>query len=224
MSMIAHATESPERPVLPPAAAPLFRLVRHHYRLRTQPGLAYGRDAVELAESRGRDQTPLVICLGLLLDEVLADLIEPPSPSTLISVNERLALRLGALEDIIRTTWPLDAVAPHLSNQAHRMCVLPAPLARALIQSVLAVVLTAVAVEATMIVVSMPRAENGGVLVTIEADAMGFDDAQHAEIKGHIVAELVQFGGTLADTGTTNDTHLARIWVPNRMSGAAHDA
>ncbi len=156
-------------PQTPLAAEPLYLLINQHYQVSRQPGAVTAVDR-DTHDPLWRRCVVAEASLALMLTLVREQLY-PPAPETLVPLSERVALELGALEGLLSNGTPIDAVAPRISNQAQRQHVLPAPLVSLLVQTTLVVVLSALADDARFIVVSTPRTAQGGVLITVEADA-----------------------------------------------------
>jgi hypothetical protein len=198
-------------PQTPLAAEPLYLLINQHYQVSRQPGAATAMDH-DTHDPLWRRCVVAEASLALMLT-LVREQIYPPSPETLVPLSERLALELGALEGLLSNGTPIDAVAPRISNQAQRQHVLPAPLVSLLVQTTLFVVLSALADDARLIIVSTPRTAQGGVLVTVEADADAtrLDTGINAQIKERVGKALCAAGGELTVTATDRGTWVANI-------------
>jgi hypothetical protein len=206
---VPHQSDSPL------AIEPLFMLINHHYRMRQQPGIAQllDRDQHDPHDPLLRRFIAAESSLGLLLP-MLSEILYVPTPDNLISLGERLALDLGTLEGFLANATPIDAVAPRISNLIQRQYLMPARLASLLVHTTLVVVLSALADEAKWIIVKTPRTGQGGVQITVEADAAGLSDGINARLKERITQKLRQHAGTLTITTTDNKTWSDTIWLP----------
>ena len=191
------------------ATEPLYLLINQHYQVSRQPGSTQALDR-DTHDPLWRRCVVAEASLALMLTLVREQLY-PPSPETLVPLSERMALELGALEGLLSNGTPIDAVAPRISNQAQRQHVLPAPLVSLLVQTTLVVVLSALADDARFIVVSTPRTAQGGVLITVEADAARLDTGINAHIKDRVGKALCAAGGELTVTATDRGTWVASI-------------
>ncbi len=204
------------------AIEPLFLLINHHYRMRQQPGIAHllDRDQHDPLDPLLRRFVAAESSLGLLLP-MISEILYVPAPDNLISLGERLALDLGALEGFITNATPIDAVAPRLANLIQRQYLMPARLASLLVQITLVVVLSALADEAKWIIVKTPRTAQGGVQITVETDAAGLSDGMNARLKERMTQKLRQHAGTLTITTTDNTCWIDTIWLPETWN--AHE-
>ena len=196
-------------PQPPLAAEPLYLLINQHYQVSRQPGAVTAMDR-DTHDPLWRRCVVAETSLALMLTLVREQLY-PPSPETLVPLSERMALELGALEGLLSNGTPIDAVAPRISNQAQRQHVLPAPLVSLLVQTTLVVVLSALADDARFIVVSTPRTAQGGVLITVEADAARLDTGINVQLKDRVGKALCAAGGELTVTATDRGTWVANI-------------
>ena len=196
-------------PQPPLAAEPLYLLINQHYQVSRQPGAVTAMDR-DTHDPLWRRCVVAEASLALMLTLVREQLY-PPSPETLVPLSERMALELGALEGLLSNGTPIDAVAPRISNQAQRQHVLPAPLVSLLVQTTLVVVLSALADDARFIVVSTPRTAQGGVLITVEADAARLDTGINVQLKDRVGKALCAAGGELTVTATDRGTWVANI-------------
>jgi len=196
-------------PQTPLAAEPLYLLINQHYQVSRQPGAVTAMDR-DTHDPLWRRCVVAEASLALMLTLVREQLY-PPAPETLVPLSERMALELGALEGLLSNGTPIDAVAPRISNQAQRQHVLPAPLVSLLVQTTLVVVLSALADDARFIVVSTPRTAQGGVLITVEADAARLDTGINAQLKDRVGKALCAAGGELTVTATDRGTWVANI-------------
>jgi hypothetical protein len=201
------------------ATEPLYLLINQHYQVSRQPGSTQALDR-ETHDPLWRRCVVAEASLALMLT-VVREQLYPPAPETLIPLSERLALELGALEGLLANGTPIDAVAPRISNQAQRQHVLPAPLVSLLVQTTHVVVLSALADDAKWIVVSTPRSAQGGVQITVEADAAGLDTGINAQLKQRVEEALRASGGELTVTATERQTWVANIWLPETWSARA---
>ncbi len=198
------------------ATEPLYLLINQHYQMSRQPGAATAMDR-DTHDPLWRRCVVAEASLALMLT-VVREQLYPPSPETLVPLSERLALELGALEGLLSNGTPIDAVAPRISNQAQRQHVLPAPLVSLLVQTTLVVVLSALADDARFIVVSTPRTAQGGVLITVEADAARLDTGINAHLKDRVGKALCAAGGELTVTATDRGTWVANICLSEAWS------
>ena len=196
-------------PQTPLAAEPLYLLINQHYQVSRQPGAVTAMDR-DTHDPLWRRCVVAETSLALMLTLVREQLY-PPSPETLVPLSERMALELGALEGLLSNGTPIDAVAPRISNQAQRQHVLPAPLVSLLVQTTLVLVLSALADDARLIIVSTPRTAQGGVLITVEADAARLDTGINVQLKDRVGKALCAAGGELTVTATDRGTWVANI-------------
>ena len=196
-------------PQTPLAAEPLYLLINQHYQVSRQPGAVTAMDR-DTHDPLWRRCVVAEASLALMLTLVREQLY-PPSPETLVPLSERMALELGALEGLLSNGTPIDAVAPRISNQAQRQHVLPAPLVSLLVQTTLVLVLSALADDARLIIVSTPRTAQGGVLITVEADAARLDTGINVQLKDRVGKALCAAGGELTVTATDRGTWVANI-------------
>ena len=201
------------------ATEPLYLLINQHYQVSRQPGSTQALDR-DTHDPLWRRCVVAEASLALILT-VVREQLYPPAPESLIPLSERLALELGALEGLLANGTPIDAVAPRISNQAQRQHVLPAPLVSLLVQTTHVVVLSALADDAKWIVVSTPRSAQGGVQITVEADAAGLDTGINAQLKQRVEEALRASGGELTVTATERQTWVANIWLPETWSARA---
>ncbi len=213
---VPHQSDSPL------AIEPLFMLINHHYRMRQQSGIAHllDRHQHDLHDPLLRRFIAAESSLGLLLP-MLSEILYMPALDNLISLGERLALDLGALEGFLANATPIDAVAPRISNLIQRQYLMPARLVSLLVQTTLVVVLSALADEAKWIIVKTPRSAQGGVQITVEADAAGLSDGMNARLRERMTQKLRQHAGTLTITTTDNTCWIDTIWLPETWN--AHE-
>ena len=198
------------------ATEPLYLLINQHYQVSRQPGSTQALDR-DTHDPLWRRCVVAEASLALMLT-VVREQLYPPARETMIPLSERLALELGALEGLLANGTPIDAIAPRISNQAQRQHVLPAPLVSLLVQTTHVVVLSALADDAKWIVVSTPRSAQGGVQITVEADAAGLDTGINAQLKQRVEEALRASGGELTVTATERQTWVANIWLPETWS------
>jgi len=204
----------------PLATEPLFMLINHHYLMRQQPGLAQTLDR-EQHDPLRRRYTAAEMSLGLVVNYVMSELLYPPPPDKQVALAERLGLALGTLEALIANAMALDTVMPRLSNQVQRQYLMPAPLASLLVQTTLVVVLSALADESKLIIVSTPRPQRRGVLIVIETDAAGLDAGINAALKQCLTEQLAKVGGALTIMPTDHQSWSANIWIPDGAQTAS---
>ncbi len=175
------------------ATEPLYLLINQHYQMSRQPGAATAMDR-DTHDPLWRRCVVAEASLALMLT-VVREQLYPPSPETLVPLSERLALELGALEGL-------------LSNGTVSL----------LVQTTLVVVLSALADDARFIVVSTPRTAQGGVLITVEADAARLDTGINAHLKDRVGKALCAAGGELTVTATDRGTWVANICLSEAWS------
>ena len=142
----------------PPAAEPLYLLINQHYQVSRSPARLRRWIVIRTIRCGAAVWWPSQPGAHATL---VREQLYPPSPETLVPLSERMALELGALEGLLSNGTPIDAVAPRISNQAQRQHVLPAPLVSLLVQTTLVLVLSALADDARLIIVSTPRTAQG---------------------------------------------------------------
>lgn len=130
--------------------------------------------------------------LSLLTDHILAPSVLSQSADPW-DLAEHLHLAVTALSTLIQTAWPQGAVAPMVSSQLVRQCMMPVAQAGLIVQVVLLALFEAVLDDAQHLLVLMSR--NGGTItITVESDAAGLVAAQHPAAV-QVVAEVETQGG-----------------------------
>ncbi len=194
-----------------PAVPQVFNLVRHQYQLQQQrtltTSLAPDPQAQALVASAAAMSS-----VGLLL-QVIEPLVDRTPCDHPTAFNERLALVLSALDGFLRAATPPDVCVPTISNQVQRQCLLPSALTTAAVQATLVLVLAALTDDALQIVVTMPRATEGGIQIEVETDTAGIAspalqaDRDRVEDALHVVHGVLTVEPRAASC-------IARLWLP----------
>ncbi|PLS77285.1 MAG: hypothetical protein CYG59_24575 [Chloroflexi bacterium] len=196
-----------------PALPAVCHLVHRTYQLRQHALLTMGLDLdPETTAQLDRAAAEHSVALLLQAAEPIFNLLPPAQP---VSLTDRLAVALSALDGLARASTPTDICRPTVSNQVQRVCIVPAQTARLAVQATLAVVLAALADDALQMVVTMPRAVDGSVLIEVESDTFGITSPTQQIERERVVVALAAVHGELS-LEPRQHSSIARIWLPDQ--------
>jgi hypothetical protein len=194
--MLKTATRPLTAPIPLVALQPMFHFVRRYARERQSTALLAGNQFFD--DAMLRMYAASEISLTLLVDHVLAPLMEPLAEGT-VDVAEQIQLAVTTLYTLISTVTPPDVAVPLLSVHMGRRCPVATDRGALLVQMTLAVLVAGLADEALHLVVAMPRQSDGAVCVEVQTDVPGVigtsDEARAA--RAQLEQVLAERGGEM---------------------------
>ncbi len=197
-----------------PALPQVCHLVHRTYQLRQHTMLTMGL-ALDPETTAQLDRAAAEHSVALLL-QAAEPIFNPLPPAQPVSLTDRLALSLSALDGLTRASTPTDVCRPTVSNQVQRVCYVPVEIVRIAVQATLAVVLAALADDALQIVVTMPHAADGGLLIEVESDTSGITSPTQQIERDRVVVALRSVRGALVSERRQQST-IARIAIPEHV-------